>query len=44
MDKNYYKEYFSLERNHWWFKVRAKIILLLIDKSLAKNNNNNRTV
>ena len=44
MDKNYYKEYFSLERNHWWFKVRAKIILLLIDKSLAKNKDNNRTV
>jgi ubiquinone/menaquinone biosynthesis C-methylase UbiE len=44
MDKNYYKEYFSLERNHWWFKVRAKIILLLIDKSLAKNDSNKQTV
>lgn len=35
MDKNYYKEYYTLERNHWWFKVRAKIILFLIDKSLS---------
>lgn len=33
MDKNYYKEYFRLERNHWWFKVRGKIIIFLIDKS-----------
>lgn len=37
MDKNYYKEYYTLERNHWWFKVRARIILFLIDKSLADN-------
>jgi ubiquinone/menaquinone biosynthesis C-methylase UbiE len=44
MDKNYYKEYFSLERNHWWFKVRAKIILLLIDKSLAKKDSNKQAV
>jgi SAM-dependent methyltransferase len=36
MDKNYYKEYYTLERNHWWFKVRAKIIILLIDKSIKK--------
>ncbi len=34
MDKNYYKEYYTLERKHWWFKIRAKIILFLIDKSL----------
>lgn len=34
MDKNYYKEYFRLERNHWWFKTRARIILFLIDKDL----------
>ncbi len=44
MDKNYYKEYFSLERNHWWFKVRAKIIIFLIDKSLASNSSNIKTV
>jgi len=35
MDKNYYKEYFRLERNHWWFKIRGRIILLLIDKNFG---------
>jgi SAM-dependent methyltransferase len=44
MDSNYYKEYFTLERNHWWFKVRGKIILFLIDKSLAKKVNTNLTI
>lgn len=34
MDKNYYKEYYVLEREHWWFKARAKIITSLILKSL----------
>ncbi|MBL7817343.1 MAG: class I SAM-dependent methyltransferase [Saprospiraceae bacterium] len=27
MDKNYYKEYYHLERNHWWFKARGEIIV-----------------
>lgn len=26
MDRKYYDEYFYLERNHWWFRVRASII------------------
>src|SRR5688500_3801885 len=26
MDRNYFKEYYSFERNHWWFKVRMKLI------------------
>ncbi len=26
MEKIYYKEYFELERSHWWFKARLKII------------------
>lgn len=34
MDKNYYKEYYVLEREHWWFKARAKILYSLILKSL----------
>lgn len=32
MDKNYYTQYFNFERNHWWFKVRNKILLKLIQK------------
>jgi len=27
MDKDYYKSYFELERNHWWFLARNKIII-----------------
>lgn len=34
MDKSYYKEYYVLEREHWWFKARGKIITDLIIKSL----------
>ena len=26
MDSNYYKVYFDLERNHWWFLARNEII------------------
>ncbi len=26
MDRAYYNEYYFLERNHWWFVVRSKII------------------
>ena len=26
MDRAYYKQYFFYERNHWWFRVREKII------------------
>lgn len=35
MDKSYYKEYYVLEREHWWFKARAKILFSLILKSLG---------
>jgi len=30
MDKNYYKEYYHLERNHWWFKARMEILESMI--------------
>lgn len=26
MDRNYYTEYFELERKHWWFRARLEII------------------
>lgn len=26
MDKTFYKEYYTLERKHWWFRVRSEII------------------
>jgi SAM-dependent methyltransferase len=30
MDRQYFKEYYRLERSHWWFLVRKDIILSLI--------------
>lgn len=27
MEKNYYKEYYHLEREHWWFQARAEILM-----------------
>src|SRR5690242_9159556 len=32
MNKAYYEEYFDLERNHWWFRARKKIIATLVEK------------
>ena len=39
MDINYYKEYATLERQHWWFKVRGKIISRLISASIQNKEN-----
>ncbi|MCS7019199.1 MAG: class I SAM-dependent methyltransferase [Cytophagales bacterium] len=27
MEKQYYEEYYTLERTHWWFKVRNQILM-----------------
>lgn len=32
MDVNFYKTYFQVEQDHWWFRVRRNIILSLIKK------------
>jgi SAM-dependent methyltransferase len=32
MDKNYYKKYYTLEREHWWFTARAKILMTHISR------------
>lgn len=32
MEKNYYKNYFRLEKEHWLFKIRRKIFLYFIKK------------
>lgn len=39
MDKNYYKEYYHLERSHWWFTARLKI-LEAKTKQLLKGKSN----
>jgi SAM-dependent methyltransferase len=35
MDSEYYKEYYILERNHWWFKARMDILRSLIKFHIA---------
>lgn len=37
MDKNYYIEYYDLERNNWWFKARLEILKSIINQK-TKNN------
>ncbi len=37
MEKLYYKEYFKLEREHWWFKARLKILDNIIRLRIYKN-------
>jgi len=39
MDREYYKEYYDLERNHWWFKVRASIIMDHLKKIIPSHIN-----
>lgn len=38
MDRNYYTEYYDLERTHWWFLARGEILLSQI-KRLFPNRN-----
>lgn len=33
MEKEYYRAYYALERNHWWFKGRQKILETQIIKT-----------
>ncbi len=35
MDKNYYKRYYTLEREHWWFSARAEILMTHIRRVFA---------
>lgn len=37
MNHEYYKEYYDLERNHWWFRARERIISNLTKKLIRKN-------
>ena len=36
MNHDYYKEYYSLERKHWWFKAREAIIKEYIQSLVTK--------
>lgn len=44
MNHNYYKEYYLLERNHWWFKARERIISNLIKKFISENNYSSKEI
>jgi ubiquinone/menaquinone biosynthesis C-methylase UbiE len=37
MDKIYYNSYYHLERENWWFKVRANIIIEYLERTLKPN-------
>lgn len=39
MDRQYYKAYYQLERKHWWFRVRERIIRERISTSINQNRN-----
>lgn len=34
MNKDYFKEYYHLERKHWWFKARSEILSTRVQKIL----------
>jgi SAM-dependent methyltransferase len=36
MDKDYYKEYYHLERSHWWFTARLDILEARIQRLLGR--------
>ncbi len=38
MDKQYYKEYFEVERNHWWFKARSEILYAYIRQHITRKD------
>jgi SAM-dependent methyltransferase len=38
MDKNYYKAYYRLEREHWWFTARAEILRVHLRRVLKGRN------
>lgn len=37
MNKEYYKQYYILEREHWWFKARLQILERLVLKYLTRH-------
>ena len=42
MQHDYYKEYYDLERNHWWFVAREKIIVNYIKLMIENKSLNNK--
>ncbi|WP_338762217.1 class I SAM-dependent methyltransferase [Bernardetia sp. ABR2-2B] len=40
MNQDYYKNYYHLERNHWWFVVRQEILKQELQKIITSENKN----
>jgi 2-polyprenyl-3-methyl-5-hydroxy-6-metoxy-1,4-benzoquinol methylase len=40
MDSQYYKDYYILERNHWWFLARASILNKYIERNISSGSKN----
>lgn len=36
MDSGYYREYYYVERNHWWFKARSEILSDYVKNNISK--------
>lgn len=39
MERSYYRQYYELERNHWWFVVRSSLIKQCLEKHLPETRN-----
>ena len=39
MERDYFKKYYKIEREHWWFKVRSKILMNVLRYKLKGYSN-----
>jgi SAM-dependent methyltransferase len=39
MERDYFKKYYKIEREHWWFKVRSKILMNILRYKLKDISN-----
>ncbi|MGH1338222.1 MAG: class I SAM-dependent methyltransferase [Aureispira sp.] len=44
MNKDYYKAYYHLEREHWWFKARLDILERLLENEILSQHQDKSTV
>lgn len=41
MDKDYYKQYYHLERKHWWFRARLELLENLLQRDILPHLHDN---
>lgn len=44
MDKEFYKEYYYLERENWWFKARLEILEMLLKKEILSQHQDKNAI